>query len=115
LSIILFNNIIKNKSSVSNPTIQRFFAIHFLLPFILAALVIMHLMALHVNGSSNPIGISGNMDRIPFHGYFVFKDLITVFVFIFIFSLFIYFSPNTLGHSDNYIPGNPMVTPASIN
>jgi hypothetical protein len=75
----------------------------------------MHLMALHVHGSSNPVGISGNMDRIPFHGYFVFKDLITVFVFILIFSLFIFFSPNTLGHSDNYIPGNPMVTPASIN
>ncbi len=56
----------------------------------------------------------GNMDRIPMHSYFIFKDLITVFVFIFIFSLFVYFSPNTLGHSDNYIPGNPMVTPASI-
>ena len=100
--------------SVSNPTIQRFFALHYLLPFILAALVIMHLMALHVHGSGNPIGISGNMDRIPMHSYFIFKDLITVFVFIFIFSLFVYFSPNTLGHSDNYIPGNPMVTPASI-
>ena len=100
--------------SVSNPTIQRFFALHYLLPFILAALVIMHLMALHVHGSGNPIGISGNMDRIPMHSYFIFKDLITVFVFIFIFSLFVYFSPNTLGHSDNYIPGNPMVTPASL-
>lgn len=74
----------------------------------------MHFMALHVHGSSNPIGISGNMDRLPMHSYFIFKDLITVFVFIFIFSLFIYFSPNTMGHSDNYIPGNPMVTPASI-
>lgn len=100
--------------SVSNPTIQRFFALHYLLPFILAALVVMHFMALHVNGSSNPIGISGNMDRLPMHNYFVFKDLITVFVFILVFSLFIFFSPNTLGHSDNYIPGNPMVTPPSI-
>lgn len=71
-------------------------------------------MALHVHGSSNPIGISGNMDRLPMHNYFVFKDLITVFVFILIFSLFIFFSPNTMGHSDNYIPGNPMVTPPSI-
>lgn len=100
--------------SVSNPTIQRFFALHYLLPFILAALVVMHFMALHVHGSSNPIGISGNMDRLPMHGYFVFKDLITVFVFILMFSLFVFYSPNTLGHSDNYIPANPMVTPPSI-
>ena len=60
--------------SVSNPTIQRFFALHFLLPFILAALVCMHLMALHVNGSSNPLGITGNVDRLPMHPYFIFKD-----------------------------------------
>ena len=100
--------------SVSNPTIQRFFALHYLLPFILAALVCMHFMALHVHGSSNPVGISGNMDRIPMHSYFLFKDLITVFVFILFFSLFVFFSPNTLGHADNYIPGNPMVTPPSI-
>nr|YP_008475244.1 apocytochrome b [Candida blackwelliae]AGS44562.1 apocytochrome b [Candida blackwelliae] len=100
--------------SVSNPTIQRFFAIHYLLPFILAALVCMHLMALHVNGSSNPIGITGNVDRIPMHNYFIFKDLVTVFIFLLIFSLFVFFSPNTLGHADNYIPGNPLVTPPSI-
>lgn len=74
----------------------------------------MHFIALHIHGSSNPVGISSNMDRIPMHSYFIFKDLITVFVFILIFSLFVFFSPNTLGHSDNYIPGNPMVTPASI-
>lgn len=74
----------------------------------------MHLIALHTHGSSNPVGISGNLDRIPMHSYFLFKDLITVFVFILIFSLFVFFSPNTLGHSDNYIPGNPMVTPPSI-
>lgn len=100
--------------SVSNPTIQRFFALHYLLPFILAALVVMHLIALHVHGSSNPIGITGNLDRIPMHSYFIFKDLVTVFVFIIVFSLFVFFSPNTLGHPDNYIPGNPMVTPPSI-
>lgn len=100
--------------SVSNPTIQRFFALHFLLPFVLAALVIMHLMALHVNGSTNPIGISNNIDRLPFHGYFVFKDLVTVFLLLLVFTLFVFFSPNTLGHPDNYIPGNPLVTPASI-
>ena len=100
--------------SVSNPTIQRFFALHYLVPFIIAALVVMHFMALHVHGSSNPLGITGNMDRIGMHGYFIFKDLITVFVFLIFFSLFVFFSPNTLGHPDNYIPGNPLVTPASI-
>lgn len=100
--------------SVSNPTIQRFFAIHYLLPFVLAALVVMHLMALHVHGSSNPLGITGNIDRLPMHPYFIFKDLITVFVFLLVFSLFVFFSPNTMGHPDNYIPGNPLVTPASI-
>lgn len=72
-------------------------------------------MAFHVNGSSNPLGISGNMDRIPMHSYFLFKDLITAFVFILAFSLIIFFAPNSMGHPDNYIPGNPMVTPPSIN
>ena len=100
--------------AVSNPLIQRFFALHYLVPFVIAALVIMHFMALHVHGSSNPLGITGNLDRLPMHGYFIFKDLITVFVFLVIFSLFVFYSPNTLGHPDNYIPGNPMVTPASI-
>lgn len=100
--------------SVSNPTIQRFFALHYLVPFIIAALVIMHFMALHVHGSSNPLGITGNLDRLPMHGYFVFKDLITVFVFLIAFSLFVFYSPNTMGHPDNYIPGNPLVLPASI-
>ncbi|KAI5959324.1 hypothetical protein CANMA_004118 [Candida margitis] len=79
-----------------------------------AALVCMHLMALHVNGSSNPLGITGNVDRLPMHPYFIFKDLVTVFVFLLIFSLFVFYSPNTLGHPDNYIPGNPLVTPPSI-
>jgi hypothetical protein len=74
----------------------------------------MHLMALHVHGSTNPLGISTNIDRLPFHGYFVFKDLVTVFLLLLIFCLFVFFSPNTLGHPDNYIPGNPLVTPASI-
>nr|YP_009444477.1 apocytochrome b [Naumovozyma dairenensis]APD15100.1 apocytochrome b [Naumovozyma dairenensis] len=100
--------------SVSNPTIQRFFALHYLLPFVIAAMVIMHLMALHIHGSSNPLGITGNMDRLPMHGYFVFKDLVTVFVFLIMFTLFVFYMPNVLGHPDNYIPGNALVTPASI-
>ncbi|QHB12459.1 Cob (mitochondrion) [Saccharomyces cerevisiae] len=99
--------------SVSNPTIQRFFALHYLVPFIIAAMVIMHLMALHIHGSSNPLGITGNLDRIPMHSYFIFKDLVTVFLFMLILALFVFYSPNTL-HPDNYIPGNPLVTPASI-
>ena len=74
----------------------------------------MHFMALHVHGSSNPLGISANVDRIAFSPYYAFKDLITVFAFIIIISLFVFYSPNTLNHPDNYIPGNPMVTPASI-
>lgn len=95
--IMMSNIVIWGSFSVSNPTIQRFFALHFLLPFILAALVIMHLMALHVNGSTNTLGISNNIDRLPFHGYFVFKDLVTVFLLLLILCLFVFFSPNTLG------------------
>ena len=77
-------------------------------------MVIMHMMALHIHGSSNPLGITGNLDRIPMHSYFVFKDLVTVFLFMLVLALFVFYSPNTLGHPDNYIPGNPLVTPASI-
>jgi len=101
--------------SVNNATLNRFFALHFVLPFVLAALVIMHLIALHDRaGSSNPLGISGNNDRLPFSPYFTFKDLITIFIFIFVLSLFVFFMPNALGDSENYNVGNPMSTPASI-
>ena len=74
----------------------------------------MHFIALHVHGSSNPIGISSNLDKLPMHSYYIFKDLITVFVFIIVFILFVFFSPNTLNHPDNYVVANPLVTPASI-
>jgi ubiquinol-cytochrome c reductase cytochrome b subunit len=101
--------------SVNNATLNRFFALHYLLPFILAALALMHLIALHeLAGSSNPLGISGNYDRIPFAPYFLFKDLITIFMFIFVLSMFVFFMPNVLGDSDNYIMANPMQTPAAI-
>ena len=80
----------------------------------LAALVVTHLIALHTHGSSNPNGISNNGDRLPFHPYFVFKDLVTVFLFVLVLSIMVFFYPNVLGHSDNYIPANPMSTPASI-
>jgi ubiquinol-cytochrome c reductase cytochrome b subunit len=100
--------------SVNNATLNRFFSLHYLLPFILAALVVGHLLTLHQHGSSNPLGISGNLDRLPFHPYFIFKDLVTIIFFILTLSVFIFYYPNVLGHSDNYIPANPMQTPPSI-
>jgi ubiquinol-cytochrome c reductase cytochrome b subunit len=101
--------------SVNNATLNRFFALHFVLPFILAALVLMHLIALHGTvGSSNPLGISNNYDRIPFAPYYLFKDLITIFIFFLILSIFVFFMPNLLGDSENYIMANPMQTPAAI-
>ena len=100
--------------SVSNATLNRFFSLHYLLPFVLAALVVMHLIALHTHGSNNPLGITGNLHRIPFHPYFTFKDLVTVLFFILALSFFIFYAPNALGHPDNYIMANPMQTPVSI-
>jgi ubiquinol-cytochrome c reductase cytochrome b subunit len=100
--------------SVSNATLNRFFSLHFLLPFLLAALVIAHLMALHTHGSNNPNGISSNGDRYAMHPYFTFKDLVTIFAFFLALSVIVFFYPNLLGHSDNYIPANPMSTPSSI-
>jgi ubiquinol-cytochrome c reductase cytochrome b subunit len=100
--------------SVSNATLNRFFSLHYLLPFVLAALAVLHLMTLHEHGSSNPLGINANEDRIAFHPYFTFKDLVTIFLFFLVLSIIVCFYPNMLGHSDNYIPANPMSTPASI-
>ena len=101
--------------SVNNATLNRFFALHFVLPFVLTALVIMHLVALHDSaGSSNPLGVSGNYDRLPFSPYFIFKDLITIFLFMLVLSLFVFFMPNVLGDSENYVMADPMKTPAAI-
>ena len=101
--------------SVNNATLNRFFALHFVLPFILAALALMHLIALHDSaGSGNPLGVSGNYDRLPFAPYFIFKDLITIFIFILVLSLFVFFMPNLLGDSENYVMANPMQTPPAI-
>jgi ubiquinol-cytochrome c reductase cytochrome b subunit len=100
--------------SVSNATLNRFFSLHYLLPFLLAALVVAHLITLHFHGSNNPNGVNSNGDRYAFHPYFVFKDLVTIFAFFLVLSVFVFFFPNALGHSDNYIPADPMVTPASI-
>jgi len=101
--------------SVNNATLNRFFALHFVLPFVLAALALMHLIALHdSSGSGNPLGISGNYDRLPFAPYFLFKDLITIFIFITVLSVFVFFMPNVLGDSENYVVANPMQTPPAI-
>ena len=100
--------------SVSNATLNRFFSLHYILPFLLAALALAHLIALHTHGSNNPNGVSSNGDRIAIHPYFMFKDLITIFFFFLVLSIIVFYYPNLLGHSDNYIEANPMSTPASI-
>jgi ubiquinol-cytochrome c reductase cytochrome b subunit len=100
--------------SVSNATLNRFFSLHYILPFLLAALALAHLIALHTHGSNNPNGISSNGDRYAIHPYYMFKDLITIFFFFLALSVLVFYYPNLLGHSDNYIEANPMSTPASI-
>jgi len=100
--------------SVDNATLNRFFSLHYLMPFAIAGLVIAHIALLHRDGSNNPVGIDSSVDKIPFYPYFYFKDLFSVLVFITFFSVFVFYYPNSLGHPDNYIPANPMVTPAHI-
>jgi uncharacterized membrane protein YgcG len=101
--------------SVNNATLSRFFSLHFLLPFVIAALVLMHLAALHdTAGSTNPLCITGNIDRVSFAPYYIFKDLISFFGYILVLSFFVFFMPNVLGDSENYVMANPMQTPAAI-
>ena len=100
--------------SVDNATLNRFFSLHYLMPFVIAAFALIHIAAVHENGSNNPLGISSVNDKIGFFPYFVLKDSLSFVAFIMFFSFFVYFYPNDLGHPDNYIPGNPMVTPEHI-
>jgi len=100
--------------SVDNPTLQRFFSFHYLFPFIIAVLVVFHLIALHTWGSTNPLGVNFKIDVVYFTPYFMLKDFYGAFIFFIFASLFIYFMPNYLGHSDNYILANPLSTPAHI-
>ena len=100
--------------SVGNPTLNRFFSIHYLLPFVIAGLAIMHLALLHDVGSNNPLGLDIHEDKVTFYPYFYVKDLIAFFVLMLVFSFFLYFFPNILNHSDNYIPADPLTTPAHI-
>ncbi len=102
--------------AVDNPTLNRFFALHYLLPFLIVGVVGLHLAALHTHGSNNPLGIDakGPQDKIPFHPYYTSKDFFGFGVFFLVFSYFVFFAPNYLGHPDNYTPANPMVTPPHI-
>lgn len=100
--------------SVDNATLNRFYSLHYLLPFIITGLSILHLAALHQYGSNNPLGGNSSVDKISFYPYFYVKDLIGWMIFAVLFSIFVYFYPNFLGHPDNYIPANPMSTPAHI-
>ncbi len=102
--------------SVDNPTLTRFFALHFLMPFLIVGAVVLHIVALNAYGSNNPTGIDvkGPQDTIPFHPYYTVKDFFGIGVFLIVFAGFLFFAPDYLGHADNYIPANPLVTPAHI-
>jgi ubiquinol-cytochrome c reductase cytochrome b subunit len=100
--------------SVDNATLNRFFSLHYLLPFLIVGLVIVHLSLLHTTGSNNPLGINKNIDTVSFYPYFYVKDLFAFLALVAFFSFFVFFYPNILGHADNYIPANPLVTPAHI-
>nr|WP_281251934.1 cytochrome b N-terminal domain-containing protein [Oceanibacterium hippocampi] len=102
--------------SVGNPTLNRFFSLHYLLPFVLVGVVILHIWALHEHGSNNPTGLDmkSRADQIPFHPYYTVKDLFGIGVFLIIFCLFVFYSPDMLGHPDNYTPADPLVTPPHI-
>lgn len=100
--------------SVDNATLNRFFSIHYLFPFIIAALSLVHLYLLHISGSGNPLGINSKIDSLPFYPYSYIKDVYSLVLFFLVFSLIVFFVPNVLGHSDNYIEANPMVTPTHI-
>nr|YP_010956834.1 cytochrome b [Nealotus tripes]WMY89979.1 cytochrome b [Nealotus tripes]WNH17186.1 cytochrome b [Nealotus tripes]BAN83723.1 cytochrome b [Nealotus tripes] len=100
--------------SVDNATLTRFFAFHFLFPFVIAAMSVLHLLFLHETGSNNPIGLNSNADKISFHPYFSYKDLLGFGVLLLALASLALFSPNLLGDPDNFTPANPMVTPPHI-
>jgi ubiquinol-cytochrome c reductase cytochrome b subunit len=102
--------------SVDNPTLNRFFSLHYLLPFVTVGVVFLHVAALHITGSNNPLGIDpkGPQDTLPFHPYYTVKDSVGLVVYFVVFAFLVFFMPNYLGHPDNYIPANPLVTPAHI-
>nr|ARH53777.1 cytochrome b [Cercyon borealis] len=100
--------------AIDNATLTRFFTLHFVLPFIVAALVMIHLLALHQTGSNNPLGMNSNLDKIPFHPYFSFKDLVGFIIMSAILIMLTLINPYMLSDPDNFIPANPLVTPVHI-
>jgi quinol-cytochrome oxidoreductase complex cytochrome b subunit len=102
--------------AVDNPTLNRFFSLHYLLPFIIAAVVVLHIWALHVPGNNNPVGVDvkSSRDTLPFHPYYTMKDLFGIVVFLIPFAWIVFFAPDILGHTDNYVMANPLVTPPEI-
>nr|QVL28824.1 cytochrome b [Mallota bellus] len=100
--------------SVDNPTLSRFFTFHFILPFIVLATVMIHLLFLHQTGSNNPIGLNSNLDKIPFHPYFSYKDIVGFIILLMLLTMLTLWNPYLLGDPDNFIPANPLVTPAHI-
>nr|YP_002735042.1 cytochrome b [Malcus inconspicuus]ABZ02058.1 cytochrome b [Malcus inconspicuus] len=100
--------------SVNNATLTRFFTLHFLLPFIITIMVLIHLMFLHQTGSNNPLGLNSNYDKIPFHPYFSIKDIMGMFIMMFSFLMLILMEPQMLGDPENFIPANMLVTPIHI-
>jgi ubiquinol-cytochrome c reductase cytochrome b subunit len=102
--------------AVDNPTLNRFFSLHYLLPFMIAGVVILHIWALHVPGNNNPTGVEvkSKKDTVPFHPYYTVKDGFAIAVFMIMFACFVFFNPNALGDAVNYVKGNPLVTPAHI-
>nr|AML25806.1 cytochrome b [Elateroidea sp. BMNH 1274768] len=100
--------------AVGNATLTRFFALHFLLPFIVTAMVMIHLLFLHQTGSNNPLGINSNVDKIPFHPYFSFKDLVGFIIMSMMLIMLTLYNPYMLGDPDNFTPANPLVTPVHI-
>jgi ubiquinol-cytochrome c reductase cytochrome b subunit len=101
---------------VANPTLNRFFSLHYLLPFVIIGVVVLHLVALHSHGSNNPLGIDhrGPQDSIPFHPYYTVKDLFGLCVFLIFYAIIVFYMPNALGDAQNYIPANPLQTPPDI-
>ncbi|MBY0421111.1 MAG: cytochrome b N-terminal domain-containing protein [Parvularculaceae bacterium] len=103
--------------SVANPTLNRFFSLHYLLPFAIFGVVILHIWAFHTSGNNNPTGVDVKdvkKDTVSFHPYYTVKDGFAIGVFLMLFAVFVFFMPNALGHPDNYIPANPLSTPAHI-
>jgi ubiquinol-cytochrome c reductase cytochrome b subunit len=100
--------------TINNATLNRFFSLHFFLPFVIVGLTVIHLALLHKDGSNNPLGVDSGVDKVPFYPYFFVKDLFAFFCLLFIFGGLVYYSPNTLGHPVNYIPADPIHTPAHI-